>query len=39
MSSIRIALAQINPTVGGLAANAALILAQARRAHAQGPTY
>lgn len=36
MSSIRIALAQINPTVGGLAANAALILAQARRAHAQG---
>lgn len=36
MSSIRIALAQINPTVGSLAANAALILAQARQAHAQG---
>ncbi len=36
MSSIRIALAQINPTVGDLPANAALILAQARQAHALG---
>ncbi len=36
MSSIRIALAQINPTVGGLLANATLILEQAKLAYAQG---
>lgn len=36
MSSIRIALAQINPRVGDLSANAQCILEQARLAHAQG---
>ena len=36
MSSIRIALAQVNPKVGSLSANAQLILKQAQQAHAMG---
>jgi NAD+ synthase (glutamine-hydrolysing) len=36
MAQLRIALAQINPTVGDLAGNAALILASARRAAGEG---
>src|SRR5882724_2985115 len=36
MSQLRIALAQINPTVGDLAGNAALILDSARRAAGEG---
>ena len=36
MSTLRIALAQVNPCVGDIAGNAAIVLDRARAAHAQG---
>jgi NAD+ synthase (glutamine-hydrolysing) len=36
MAALRVALAQVNPTVGDLAGNAAIVLDQARRAAADG---
>src|SRR3712207_1883283 len=36
MPTLRIALAQINPTIGDIDGNLALMIAAARRAHAEG---